>query len=424
MNISQKNLDSLSFSKHIPLLFMIMTFSAILPLYFENVKQISGIVFVSILLFLSIVAYRTPLFKVNRVEKLWLYVAMSYALILILSYLLRTPYTADGEWRNSAPLFVLLVSAWFFLSIRFNQQKELIRYVAVSAVFCGVALLITELSITESLANYRFGLVYDDAGRGLAAIGFILPMTTGLLFVLWLKERTYFYLALLLTAFLLSGMNGSRTAFSILLMMIAFGMAYVFIWGKMFSNKAKWLVVALLAGLVFSSGWLARSKILAVGTDVASMQSGNYYTSLGLRYAMFDIGLQALKGQWLLGVGPSQYKNHISSVAEETDYSERVKKFASGASQIHNQYIMALLLAGVAGVVALLFFLTYPIKVFLSYFNRYKDPAALISVGLLVGIMFIMFFGAVLTYTYTTIFYMLAVIALVGWFGSVKEASN
>lgn len=422
MNTPQKNLDSLSFSKWVPLLFMVMTFSAILPLYISNFKQISGLVFSLILLFLAIAAYKTPLFKVNRVEKIWLYVALSYAFIFILSYLFRPPYTSDGLWRNEAPIFVLIISAWFLLSIRFNQQRDLIKYVAVSSVICGVALFITELYIAQSL-NFRFGEVFDGS-RGLAATGLILPLTIGMLAVLWLKERTYFYLGLLLVTFILSGLNGSNTAFSILLMMILFAMVYVLVWGTKYSYKVKLLIVSVLIGLVLSSTWLAKSKILIVGTDITSIQNGDYSTSTGLRYAMSDIGLQALEGQWLLGVGPKYYKSYISSVVEKIDYPEDVKAFASGAMQLHNQYIMSVLLTGLAGGLALMFFLIYPIKVFLSYFRQHKDPAAFISAGLLLGVMFIMLFGAVLTFTYTTIFYMLTVSALVGWFGQEKGVSN
>jgi len=66
----------------------------------------------------------------------------------------------------------------------------------------------------------------------------------------------------------------------------------------------------------------------------------------------------------------------------------------------------------------------YPIKVFLSYFRVNNDPAALISIGLLFGVMFIMLFGAVFTYTYTTIFYMLSVSALISWFLNKKGAKG
>lgn len=422
-NVFQQNLDKLSFSKWIPLLFLTMTFSAVLPLYFENIRQLSGLVFLSILLFLSVVSFKNSLFKASLQEKTWLYIAIFYAIVLILSYLLRMPYTDDGEWRNAAPVFVFLISAWYFLSIRFNQQKKIIKYVALSSVFCAMALFIAEVSVSESLVGYRFGAIWDGA-RGLAATGLILPLTAGLFVVLWLKERSYFYLTCLIVAFILSGLNGSKTAFSIILLMVMFGMFYVFIWGVGLSKKAKWLITLLLIGLILASAWLAKSKILVVSTDISSIQSGDYSTSTGLRYAMFDISLQALKNNWLFGVGPSQYKIHMAASAKKTDYSNSVKEFTSSVMQIHNQYLMALLLAGVLGGITLLFLLTYPIKVFLSYFRRTKDPSAFIAMGLLFGVMFILLFGAVFTYTYTTIFYMLSVSALVSWFSTEEGVVN
>ncbi|HHS99281.1 MAG TPA: hypothetical protein ENK73_00335, partial [Thiomicrospira sp.] len=118
MNIEQKKIDTLNYPKHVSILFMAMTFSAIVPLYFESVRQVFGLIFISILFYLSVVAYRTPLHKVNSFEKRWLFIAVVYAVILIVSYFIRPPYTIDGEWRNAAPIFVLLISAWYFLAIR------------------------------------------------------------------------------------------------------------------------------------------------------------------------------------------------------------------------------------------------------------------------------------------------------------------
>lgn len=423
MNIAQNNIGRLSFAKRIPLLFMVMTFSAIAPLYFENVRQIFGLVFLAILLFLSIVSYRNSLCKLTLFEKRWLYVAISYALILILSYFLRFPYTQDGEWRNAAPIFVLLISAWYFLSIRFNQSKELIKYVALSSLICALALLITELYMADSLVGYRFGEVYDGT-RGLAAVGFLLPLTTGLLAVIWLKKRSHFYLILLLIAFVLSGLNGSNTAFSIVLLSILFGMIFVFIWGANLTSKTKMLSILFLVGMVLSSVWLSKSKIITAANDVVGITYGDYSTSTGLRYAMFNIGIEALDGNWLLGVGPSQYKNQVISAANHTDYPESVKNFSSSVMQLHNQYIMSFLLAGVAGGISLLFLLMYPIRVFLSYFKQTKDPAAFIMSGMMVGVMFVMFFGAMFTYTYTTIFYMLAISALISRFSKTEGATN
>jgi O-antigen ligase len=423
MNIEQKKIDTLNYPKHVSILFMAMTFSAIVPLYFESVRQVFGLIFISILFYLSVVAYRTPLHKVNSFEKRWLFIAVVYAVILIVSYFIRPPYTSDGEWRNAAPIFVLLISAWYFLAIRFNQQKELIKYIAISSVACALVLLIIEIYMAESLIGYRLGVVYDGA-RGLAATGFILPITTGLLVVLWLKERSPLFLLLLLISFVLSGMNGSNTTFSITSITILFGLIYVFIWGNGFNNRTKSIIITLLIAVLLASTWFAKPKITAAANDVIGIMHGDYATSTGLRYAMFNIGLKALEDSWLLGVGPSKYKTHIANVAGQSNYPESVKEFSYGVMQLHNQYIMSFLLAGIVGGITLLFLLLYPVKVFLSNFRQTRDPAAFIMSGMMVGIVFVMFFGAIFTYTYTTIFYMLAISVLISWFSGTKGDKN
>ena len=199
-------------------------------------------------------------------------------------------------------------------------------------------------------------------------------------------------------------------------MTILFGSIYVFFFAKSLGRRVKIGILTSLIVLIVASAWLSQSKLMSTVSDLSGIQKGNYSTSMGLRYAMFDTGIQALQNHWLLGVGPSDYKRHVTTVSDTMNYTESVKAFSSGAMQLHNQYIMSLLLTGLLGFASLLLFLIYPIRVFLSSFKKNREPTALMSIGLLIGVVFIMFFGAVLTYTYTTIFYMLSMSALVSWF--------
>lgn len=397
-----------------PLLFFIMTFLAILPLYFENLRGFSGTLFFVLLITMSFYLNKTKENRPNKSEKVWIFIAIIYAGFFILNYFLQPPYSEDGEWRNEAPIFILLFAYWYYLSIRFNQQKKLVRYVALSSILIAIALFFVELTLVDSLLNYRFGLVLDG-GRGLAAIGFILPITTVLLAILWLQNRSWFYFSLMLIGFLLSGLNGSRTAFSMVLFPLIAGGVYLLFWDRYLSKKFKALMVGLIVLLVLTTGWLAKDKILTSIKDVSSIEQGHYMTSLGLRFAMFNTGMVALKDSWLTGVGPSHYKSLVVESLDKLDYSPEVNRFISGATQIHNQYLMTMILSGVIGLITLLLFIGYPGYLFFKSFKQKKESIELVVVGLVFGIAFVLFFGAIFTYTYTTIFYMLSMSALVSF---------
>ena len=406
--------------QRISLLFFIMTFSAIVPLYFESIKMLASLVFLGVLVTLSLRTYQPKSYHISKMEKAWIYVAVIYAGFFILNYFFHTPYSKDGEWRNSAPVFILLFSYWYFLSIRLNLQKQIINYVALSSIIIAVALFMVELVMTNSFIGYRFGSVSDGA-RGLAATGFILPITTVLLTVLWLKNRSWLYFVLLLTGVLLSGLNGSRTAFMMVSFPILSSVFFILVWDKQLTKKIKVFVIALMVVLVMSAAFLAKDNITATFKDFSAMNNDQYNTSMGLRVAMIEAGMIVLDKHWLLGVGPSAYKSEIKDAVDETEYSPAVKTFISSAMQSHNQYLMTMMLSGILGLASLVLFLIYPIRVFLNSFKIEKEVGSLIAIGLMLGIVFVMFFGAIFTYTYTTIFYMLATSSLVSFFTKSRE---
>lgn len=414
MRLSALKLESLVLQRT-PLLFFVMTFFAILPLYFESVRVLSGSLFFILLITMSLYLNKTKEHRPNKSERIWIFIAITYAGFFILNYFLQPPYSKDGEWRNETAIFILLFSYWYYLSIRFNQQKNLVRYIALSSILIAIVLFFVELALVDNLLNYRYGLVLDGS-RGLAAIGFILPITTALLAILWLQNRTWFYFSLMIIGILLSGLNGSRTAFSMILFPLIAGGGYLLFWDRRLSKKIKSLMLGLIVILLLTVSWLAKDKIMNSINDISNIEQGNYMTSLGLRVAMFNTGVVALENTWLTGVGPSHYKVHVVKSLNKLDYSPEVNRFISGATQIHNQYLMTMILSGVIGLITLLLFIGYPVYLFFKSFQQQKGSIDLVSIGLVFGIAFVLFFGAIFTYTYTTIFYMLSMSALVSFF--------
>lgn len=395
--------------KTVSILFAIMTFCAVLPLYFEDTRQVCGLVFIGLMGYLF-TSKRKPLdYQINEVEWKWMAVSVIYASVFIMSYLMRESYTDDGSWRIAAPGFILLLTAWYFLLLRFNAQKNLIVYVSLSSILAGILLFILEVSSLDSFDGYRYGAIYSDLG----AAGFNVAITSVLLAMLWFQKRRQIFMILIVFGVVLVGLNGSRTAVLIVLFPIALiGLQYV----RNFRGLTRSLKLQLLVGFltVFTVlGFFAQDKIFQTFSDISLITESQYNTSLGQRLVMLDVGSDVALNNFVLGVGPSEYKNSITEAFKNYDYDSSLKMTIIKYTQIHNQYLMDIILSGLFGLISLLMFVFFPMLYFIRSFNASPNQTALIGFGFLIGIAFIMLFGAIFTYTYTTIIYFLAVSAMI-----------
>lgn len=395
--------------KAITRIFAIMTFCAVLPLYFEDTRQLCGLVFIGLMGYLFFSKRKPVSYKISEAEMKWMAVSVIYATIFIMSFVMREPYTDDGSWRIAAPSFILLLTAWYFLALRYNRQQQVLSMVAISSALIAFLMLIIELFMDNPHDMYRLGLLTSDLG----AVGFIVPITTVILAILWLQRKDKLMLALFVVGFILTGVSSARTSLALVAIPMLFGFYYLYFAQNIFSKLTKLAMSALAVLLFVFAAWFSQDKLLETFDDFTKAEQGEYYSSLGLRYAMLDVGSDIVLENPLLGVGPSQYKSSLKEALVDEAYSQQVKESIAGFMQIHNQYLMDALLSGIFGLLSLLLFMGYPAYLFYKRYRLTKDLSALIALGLILGIAFIQFFGANFTYTYTTIFYMLAISSLV-----------
>ncbi|BBN60158.1 O-antigen ligase family protein [Hydrogenovibrio marinus] len=387
-------------------LFVVMTAAAIAPLYFESASQIGGTLFLLSLILLSIVAWSKKNISLNAFEKGWIWVAMIYTLVFVLSFLLRPPYTCDGIWRLSSSGFILLLLVWFWISIKLKLGTTVIKSVAFMSLIFAILLLGLELYISKGwYVGYRYGGVLADLGK----TGFFLPLTAFLLGLLFLKERRAVYLVLYFVAFLLSALVASRTALAMITVPLFFTVVYFLFSTKSLSCVKKLGVVIIALAVIGSSMYLSKSKLDETFHDYKLAEHSNYYSSMGMRLAMLKVGMQMVENHYVLGVGPNLYKTELKHYVRLTNYSEEVKNSISSFTHLHNQFLMDFVLSGIAGIISLILFIGYPIKVLYQLFKYGRKEEAIFGIGFMVGFWFILFFGAIFTYTYTTILYMLTI---------------
>lgn len=391
-------------------LFIVMTAAAIVPLYFENAAQIGGVLFLFPLILLTIVAWSKKNVSLNAFEKGWVWVSTIYAIVFVLSFLLRPPYTDDGIWRLSAPGFILLLMAWFWVAIKLELRKIVINSVAFFSILYAVVLLLAELYVSSGgYHGYRLGAVLSDTGMA----GFVLPLTAFLFGFLFLLDKNKMYFMLYLLSFLLASVAASRTALVLTVMPILFLVPFLVVKSRKIQLQYKVLLLLFSVLIVGVGSYFTKHKIEETIHDYRLAENNNYYSSLGLRVAMFEVGAAIVEKYPIWGVGPNAYKSELKKYVSESNYSLLVKKTLPTFTHLHNQFLMDFVLSGIAGFISLILFIGYPMQLFWNLYRCGREEEAVLGFGFIAGVWVILFFGAIFTYTYTTIFYMLTVSSIV-----------
>jgi O-antigen ligase len=180
-------------------------------------------------------------------------------------------------------------------------------------------------------------------------------------------------------------------------------------------------LVAISLIMIVTGGYLGKDRVAETVTDFQKMEQQDYYTSLGLRVMMYRVGLDIVKENPVMGVGLNQFKQEKAYVLQ-TQYQsvpEHVQEMIIGFTQIHNQFLMDAIFAGVFGIVGLLAFLGYPAWLYIQFYRKSPELSTrwIAFSGLLfIGYtLFTSLFGSVFTYTYTTILYMLINLMLIAY---------
>lgn len=395
-------------------LFLLMTTSAIFPLYFENLAQVGGLVFLATLLVLVPSSSLQGKAHLGKPEKYWVWVSIIYALVLLLSFLLRPPYVEDGVWRMSAPGFILLLLAWFWVASKLEIGIWVIKSVAYPSIMFAIILFVLEIKALGGwVEHYRYGAVLADVGK----TGFLLPLTTALFAFLFLATKKKYHLVFFIIGFILSTMILARTSLVLISIPLIFLVLYSLFGSFSIKKSYKIWMAILVLGVMSVVLYVSKDKLLETVHDYQqATQQNNFQTSMGLRFAMSDLGVEVIKNNFWLGVGPNQYKSVLAAHAEKSEYPAIVQNSIKGFTHIHNQFIMDMMLTGIMGFLALILFIGYPLWFFVKLFKAGKKLDAIYGLGFVAGLWFILFFGAIFTYTYTTIFYVLFIGSIVQFY--------
>ena len=383
---------------------------AITPLYVPSTLDYLGKGFLLILLICSCQLIKRKKGMLNPNEKLAIYGALAYAFIFIISFFTLSAINPSETWRMESAGFVLVVTFYYWLAVKLHQKHYFIDYVAISSFFAAILLLFLEASDITDFSTYRYSQL-KGGSRGLAAIGFITPITAVLFAVLSIQRKSRLYFILFIFMVILSGLNKSRTSLAILSMPLLASLFYCLFSLKKINIKKQLMIISITLLSLATVSFIAKDRIYQGVTDIKRITQGKYDGSLGLRFSMLDIGIQLGKKSPILGTGAGKYNEELTKIVGQSTYSKESKQAFLGFSHLHNQYIMTWILSGIIGLLSLLFFLFFPIFISFKQYRAtenktpYNALPLILGGSVFIGIGISMMFGAIFTYTYTTIFY-------------------
>tara|TARA_Y100001936_G_scaffold226575_2_gene246083 strand:+ start:18604 stop:19857 length:1254 start_codon:yes stop_codon:yes gene_type:complete len=112
---------------------------------------------------------------------------------------------------------------------------------------------------------------------------------------------------------------------------------------------------ALLCGIFAVNNTNLQERIAQAKDDIALTKSGDYNTSLGLRFAWWDVGLQGISEKPLFGHGTGMVLHYFDKYVET--YKEGLYKNLPRLDHYHNDWIEIGMHIGMLGLLAYTYFL-------------------------------------------------------------------
>ncbi len=406
---------------------------AIMALYFEDLAGPAMLVFLGSMVWLAFQkGEKKPLITEQRN---WMLVSVIYAGVLIASFFIHLPITDDGVWRLSSYSFILLLTAMFFLQTRHQVTPLMVFGVGfISFVYALIVFGIEWHVYGRDLlfGNVRLGhyAAIDTGGYA----NFVMATLILMFAVIGLQHNKYLkgaalvaLIALLIFAVLTKGRTNIFFV-PLLILLVMFFLVHNKFW--QFKSKLTLISLPILLIAIVSATYFGKDRVLDAINDFEQLEQENYYTSMGLRVLMAKVGAQIVQENPVTGVGLNHFQDAKTDVLARsfTDVPDGVKSAVINFTQIHNQFLMDAIFAGIFGLLALLVFLGYPLWLYSRYYIQSDDikyrMVALSGIALIGYTIFTSLFGTVFTYTYSTIMYMLVNMLLIGYLTQTNKKTE
>jgi len=364
----------------------LMTFKnlvLIFPVALISVKILGNLILL-IILFVGIKNYLINNYQPFKTPgtKLISIISIAYFLIMLLSILLNAGFNEELKHiARKLHFFLLPLISLAFIGFKIDFRAIIIS-VKVGLISIGLITLfqislkiqgfsyLTEL--TEGSSRFS-GMINANVAGDIMVLMFFMSLVR--IFDENKKELllTVASSSLGLFAIILSGSRGSWLTFTILVIVL-----FILKFKKIvFSiHKRKFFLNSIVLFLISFSVVFAPRINNAYQHTLSNIHiwadNQEIYSSSGIRLEMWQASFEAFKDAPWYGYG---YRLANSKVS---DYSLNHSEIISAFTHLHNEYITALLSAGVPGLVSLLIFLFVPMAIFFK--SRHNEKNYYISI--------------------------------------------
>ncbi|WP_295900275.1 O-antigen ligase family protein [uncultured Vibrio sp.] len=329
---------------------------------------------------------------------------LAYFLVTASIYNIATKQGFRCSFRNKYLVFPLLAYA-IVLALNYLYTKEFWVVIRSTLYFIPFALTtpihrgsVKKLALSLPLFSITIAFLYMytsyslGSERGLESSGLNpIPLATVMLFQLsiMISSLIYFKYSKSSKLFIIVGMiflffsiiqTETRSAWLCLLVIsITFSLVYIYKPNINYSTKRIFctLLMFILIFFLFTSDSFT-NRVNKTKQEIELITSGNYKTSIGIRFELWEHSLGIIKENWY--IFPAQ-EHEI-----ETYFKNKVKEGKANKGTLkhignsHNQYINAWLRSGLLGLVATLGIIIIPVYEVTKKYG-YKNGILTISIG-------------------------------------------
>jgi len=306
--------------------------------------------------------------------KLYTTLTISYFVVMAFSVLLSSEPTNDPVHLSRIAYFLFapfIALAIYRSDISF--EKFLIS-IKIEAILIGLIALYG----TFIMGHMGYSGMYN--ANTFADIAVTLVLFSAISIKTESKREFIFTLVAVSFGILAIALSGSRGALvAITLMMLL----YIIILQLMPNRDTKrvlilWVVaMSVLFGSLYLSDRM-RGKLVLINTEVSQWEPGRDNTgSVGIRLEMYSAGIQAFLDSPWVGYG---YYNATKAASRYATTDKAAKKMAR-YWHLHNEYISAMVNAGMMGLITLLALFIIPLRVFFGHL-RSPDSAHYGAMGI------------------------------------------
>ncbi len=322
-----------------------------------SVRHVSSSMFGLLFIFsLSVLLSWSAIFKaLTKTEKLFVLAFILYTVSGLLAY-----YNVDDVDKYVKLLerylrFLMAVPVFLLMIIK---RKSLINYLYIGAGISGPFVFLVALNHYLSFPDVPAKGYYHHIIFGQLAMVNVGIMISYLVTNKLSRMMQFFILISIILGLFATVLSQSRGVWLVFPLYILLAAIYLFNDGKLRLKAILiFLVLAISLVVLTPAGDLIKQRTKSASSEISAFyDDGKYTSSVGTRFAMWNIAIDVWKQNPVLGTGPGDFDDEVMALQANDKYIGM-----DVHNSTHNIYIQALVGSGVIGFIMLLFVLVMPL---------------------------------------------------------------